>query len=69
MSQSLNLSEAPNSDKEEQMVFESLTSTDPGELYRALHVCSNESRRELSLGRERGAYLGAMSLPTMPTDS
>jgi hypothetical protein len=47
------------------MVFESLTealmSTDPGKLYRALHVCSNEYRRELSRGRERGAYLGAMS--------
>jgi hypothetical protein len=47
------------------MVFESLTealtSTDPGKLYRALHVCSNEAHREVGLARERGAYLGAMS--------
>jgi hypothetical protein len=47
------------------MAFESLTealtSTDPGNVYRALPVCSNETRCEISLGGERGAYLGAMS--------
>jgi hypothetical protein len=40
---------------------ETLTSTDPGKLYRALHVCANEAHREVSLRGERGAYLGAMS--------
>jgi hypothetical protein len=46
------------------MVFksltEALTSTDPGKLYRALHVSSSEALREVSLGQERSAYLGAM---------
>jgi hypothetical protein len=46
------------------MVFQSLTealnSTDPGKLYRALHACSIKALREVSLGCERGAYLGAM---------
>ena len=46
------------------MVFksltEALTSTDPGELYRALHMSSSEALREVSLGREGSAYLGAM---------
>jgi hypothetical protein len=41
------------------MAFESLTealtSTDPGNLYRVLPVCSNETRREISLGGGRGA--------------
>jgi hypothetical protein len=46
------------------MVFENLeeaqASTDPGKLYRALHACSAEAHRDVSLGRERGAYLGSM---------
>jgi hypothetical protein len=46
------------------MVLQSLTdalnSTDPHKLYRALHACSTEALREVSLGCERGAYLGAM---------